>query len=336
MKKFVIFLLVLLTSVITVSNTSYATEDDPVGFTVEAKIPENQLDKEKTYFHLGVKPNTEQILEIKIRSTRKEAVTINPTVTNGVTNNNGMIDYGLDIPLLEDVKEPLTEMVEIPKEYQTVTVENFEEKTIKIKVRTTETPFVGIRLGAIRLLAETPDEKGTVISEYGYTIGMILSEDEKDPFDGGDLELISLEAAVLEGQKSFVAQFTNPDPFILENLNIDMIITKEDDSEFLVTENRKGMRIAPQSQFYYGYKWGMERLEPGMYHVDIAAESNDRNWQWNEVIDVDSKLSNELERNADYKLILPKWTIPLVITLALINLFVICFLFLQQQGVNRK
>lgn len=64
-----------------------------MGYTVEAHIPNNQIDKEKTHFNLLMSPKPEQLIEVTVYNTSDEEITVNITITNAFTNSKGLVIY---------------------------------------------------------------------------------------------------------------------------------------------------------------------------------------------------------------------------------------------------
>lgn len=71
--------------------TSHKT--DEVGFSVEAKLTQNQIDSNVTYFDLKMKPEDTQTLEVEVKNTSSEEITIKVQTITASTNRNGIIDY---------------------------------------------------------------------------------------------------------------------------------------------------------------------------------------------------------------------------------------------------
>lgn len=344
-RKRVFFSFMILLSFLLGNAVVYAEEekksDDPVGFTVETILPENQFDKEQTYFHLAVEPEQKQKLEVKITSTREEPTEIRIFLTDAITNNEGGIDYAQEEPELdESLKIPLTEVASISDEYQTVTVENFEEKIVEIELNVPKEPFAGIKLGAIRFIVNpTDDAEGTVVSKYGYTIGLLLSEDKTDLMTGANLDLMNVSAKVVDGQKAIVAKLQNPEAKILSDLAVEMIVTKKGDKDFKRVENKNNLRMAPNSNFDYSLKWGMEAFEEGTYIIEISANSGDQKWHWKEELIVDRSTAKSVNDGASYKLVLPGWVSYIAITIIILSVSVISYLtydYLENKKVKKK
>src|SRR5690625_6060277 len=85
---------------------SATAKDDQVGYSVQALIPENQLDNKHSYFDLLMEPNQEQELEVIIYNNENEDIVVRITVHHASTNSNGLVVY-------EDQKE-IDSSLEVP------------------------------------------------------------------------------------------------------------------------------------------------------------------------------------------------------------------------------
>jgi len=294
-----------------------------IGFTVEPIIPENQIDKEASYFHLSVEPDEQQEISVRIKSLEKEPVTIELGVNNAVTSSSGIIDYGKEKPILdESLKVPLTTMVTIPKENQKVTVKDFEEKIVKINIHTPKKTFPGIKLGALTFMkAEEKDnkKKAGIINRYGYKIGLILSEDRTTYNEGGDLKLKSIKPGLDNGQKAININFQNPEPKILPKLMIQAKMTKKDSKTVMKELKMTDRSMAPNSNFNFSVPWGMDPIKPGKYTMHIAAQSGDRKWKWDEDFTISESEANKTNKNSVNKYTITKNLRLLVIVVLILN-----------------
>ena len=86
-----IIIMTVIMSFFIVTDSSFAAE---INFSVNTVIPDNQIDKAKTYFNLNMSPNQQQDITTTLKNDTKKDVTINVAVNSAKTNANGVIDYG--------------------------------------------------------------------------------------------------------------------------------------------------------------------------------------------------------------------------------------------------
>lgn len=116
--------------------TSYAEEEKEsqaitenekrAGFTVQAVLPENQVNDRIGYYHLLMEPEQQQTIQVRIVNTSAEKQTYKVEVINAATNRNGLITYDeRDKEPDESMKLPITEVAK-PK-HKEVSVEAYSE-----------------------------------------------------------------------------------------------------------------------------------------------------------------------------------------------------------------
>lgn len=305
--------------------TVHAADDSQsqIGFTVEPVIPDNQIDKDATYYHLAVEPDKEQEISIKVKSLAKEAVTVDIGVTNAVTSTSGVIDYGQEKPVLdESLKVPLTTMVSIPKDEEHVTVQNFEEKTVKITIHPPKEDFSGIKLGALTFMkAEDKNAKkrAGISNRYGYKVGLILSEDRTTYNEGADLKLKKIQPGLDNGMKMININFQNPEPKILPKLKIEAKMTKKGSKEVLKEHELTDRSLAPNSNYNFGVPWGMDPITPGDYTMHIVAQSGDRTWKWDEDFTISAADADKVNKKSVNKYTIAKKMLILIIIVFILN-----------------
>lgn len=314
-------------------------KESPVGFTVEAIIPENQVDKTKSYFYISMRPDQKQKVQVKIKSTRKEPALVSISLTNAVTGDNGTIDYGKKNPALDESLEvPLTDLVTIKEKHKKITVKNFEEKTVEFEVKTPKKKFAGVKLGAIRIMSSDQQETNStstgVTSEYGYTVAFMLTEDNKDFKHGADLKLKLVSPQVEYGQKVIAAKIQNDQPKVLKDLTMEAEITKKDQDVVLKERKMEHMSIAPNSNFNFLVQWGMGDITPGIYTMHLKAAGDDRTWQWDEDFEITGKAAQEINEESVYKVVVPRWVPVTVAILVIILITLVVYLFLRRKKWN--
>src|SRR5690625_4753514 len=105
-----LFTLILIVSIIS-PFTANANSKDHVGYSVQALIPENQLDSKHSYFDLLMKPNQKQALQATIYNDEQEEINVRVTVYNASTNSNGLVVYEEQEEIDSSLKVPLKEIL---------------------------------------------------------------------------------------------------------------------------------------------------------------------------------------------------------------------------------
>lgn len=295
--------------------TAFAEESQsPAGFTVESLPRESQVDTTKSYFYIGVQPEQEQTIQVRIKSTRKEPRTVRIQLNNAVTGPNGVIDYTREEPKLdESLKVPLTDFVQIEGDQKEVTVEKFEEQLITFTIRPPKETFSGVKLGAVRFIGvptEKEEEQGKdgVTQEYAYTIALMVTED-KETFDSGaELQLKNAKLELFGGNRVFVGTIQNDQPKVLTELSIKGYIQQKGSSKRFAQITKENLSVAPNSNFGIHLPAGLENVRPGKYIMTLVARGDDREWKWTKEFQVGEKEAAKINKDAVFRLYLPKWT----------------------------
>lgn len=62
-------------------------------FAVTAVIPENQIDKNQTYFDLKMQPGQKQTIQVQMKNDTNKEVVVESFANTAITNSNGITDY---------------------------------------------------------------------------------------------------------------------------------------------------------------------------------------------------------------------------------------------------
>ncbi|HHD1574546.1 TPA: DUF916 and DUF3324 domain-containing protein [Enterococcus faecium] len=296
--KLSLICIILLLSFI-VKNTVYAEE--AIGFSVSPIFSEHQIDSDLGYFYLRTEPATAQELKITVKSLREEPTTIKVHVNDAVTNDNVSVEYSNDNPKLDtSLENPLSRLISIEEEEKEITVSNYEERIVTLTLAVPKDPFTGIKLGGIRFIEQPAKEdkaKG-LTNRYGYTVGVMVTQDNEPFNEGADLKMKEVGATLSRGMKVVYATLQNPEPKLLGNLNMEATVYKKGEKKPLLTENQKKLSVAPNSTFSYYIPWGLKDLKAGWYEIHLTATSGEREWKWIESFEIGAKEAAKINSQA--------------------------------------
>ncbi|MBO1090127.1 DUF916 and DUF3324 domain-containing protein [Enterococcus hirae] len=294
------FFSLLLVIISLIFNQKVAHAEESIGFSVSPIFSEKQISSDLGYFYLTTEPNTTQEIKITVKSLRKEPTTISVHVNDAVTNDNVSVEYSNDTPELDDsLKNPLSELLQVKENEQEITVSTFEEKIVTLTLTLPKDPFSGIKLGGIRFIEKPQeDESEGLTNRYGYTVGVMLTQDNEPFNEGADLQLNEVGATLNRGMKVVYAMLQNPEPKLLGGLTIDATVYKEGETEPLLSETRQQLSVAPNSSFSYFIPWGIKDLKAGTYKLKMVANSRENSWEWIETFDVGAKKAAEINAQA--------------------------------------
>lgn len=328
---------VILLSSFLFSTTGFAEEaesegqpENDVGFAVEPIQTTTQIDPQKGFYFIKVAPDEPQELAIKIRSTNEAPETVKIYVKNAYTNQNGVIDYDNEDYIrdgtLKDSVEELTEVAE-----SEVTVQNYEEKIVKITVTPPAAKFSGVKGGAICVMkADSKDAEG-LSSTFGYRIGLLISTDSEVYDDGSSLNLLSVFTTVYQGKRVIQARMQNPEAKILNDLTIETKLYQKGSSKVLKSRSTNHMRMAPNSQFDFSTNWGIDPLKSGAYTLKVRAQSGENTWEWEEDFVIGDTQAKQINEEASYTITYPEWVPIVVLLLGVTSITLIGCLYVRRK-----
>lgn len=244
-------------------------------FAVNPVIPENQLDKEKTYFDLEMAPGTVQTVEVQLRNDTDQEVVIAPGIASATTNLNGVVEYGAnDIEPDESLAYNMADLIEVPEE---ITIPKQSQITLPLKITMPSKRVKGVIAGGLTLKetinedeTEASEEQGLAIkNEYAYVVAILMrqSTEEVRP----DLHLIDVAPGQVNSRNTINVTLQNPEAAYLNSLRLINEVTKKGQSDVLYATDTSRMQMAPNSRFSYPISLEGQRLEAGTYVLTSVA-----------------------------------------------------------------
>lgn len=245
-------------------------------FSVETVQPKSQVDKNKTYFDIAVKPKENQELVIHMRNDTAKSVVIQPKISSATTNLNGVVEYSPnDIKKDESLVYDLAKLVTTEKE---ITIPKKGSYDLKLKVKAPDKAFDGIIAGGITLKEtvvekEVAEEKAgglAIKNEFSYVVAIVMHSNEKSI--APDLKLNKSFPDQVNARNVIMNTLQNNQPTYLNNLKIISEVTKEGDAKPLYSFTKdESMQVAPNSSFNFPIPLKGEKLKAGKYNVAISA-----------------------------------------------------------------
>ncbi|MDF9825466.1 hypothetical protein M2475_001931 [Breznakia sp. PF5-3] len=330
LKKFIIFTF-LSTMVFGVAVSSAHAEEPTVSFSVSAIIPDNQIDKELTYFDLLMEPNKEQTIQIVITNTSNEPIIAKTQINAASTGTNGVIAYSIPGVRDKSMKHSIEDIATI-KEAEIEIAAN-SNKVVDIQLKMPKEKYDGVVLGGIYVTAknknetkdDSKDEGIEIKNEIAYALGLKLTETKATVEPNINLKAIgpSLEAL----RTAMKINLQNSEAVIMKNVKIDAQIYKKGSNEVLHSAMSETAEIAPNSNFNFIVDWENETIEPGTYRLKMKVDYEDKSWEWDEEFEVkndDAKEVNEEAINTEEEF--PYWILFIVGGIALVAVVYLAFI----------
>ncbi|WP_314062759.1 DUF916 and DUF3324 domain-containing protein [uncultured Vagococcus sp.] len=272
--KLIMSILLFLSIVGGVSQTAFA---DSTPISVKAILPDNQHDKNVSYYNLMMKAGATQEIELQLFNSSDEDAVAEVSLTAATTNDNGLIDYNLpDKEIDKSLLYPFNKIASTPKE---VTIPAKKDVMTKVTIEMPVMEFDGMILGGInvkakKVEAEEKSESGgmKIENEMSYAIGVVLQENE-NPVKT-DMSLERVFASAVMGANTTKATLQNPTSAVMEDVSIEAKVYKKGNDTVLFETKKDGYRMAPNSSFDFGVGLGNKPYVTGDYVMKVTATSD--------------------------------------------------------------
>ncbi|EAD3310049.1 DUF916 and DUF3324 domain-containing protein [Listeria monocytogenes] len=295
MKKTFFSLLFIIPLLVTCSHfTEVKAAEGDVGYSVQAQIPSNQIDKKQTYFDLKMQPKQKQTVEIDVMNSSNEEIQVEAAINYATTNRTGVIDYSQNNLAKKDksLEHPLSELAKIPDGQKLLTIPVNGKKTVQVTIEMPVEPIDGVVLGAVQVkkknTMEAKESKGVSLkNEYSYIVGMQLSETDKQIKP--HMNLLSIKPTLINYHTAIAAKLQNNQPVIIKNLSIDAKVYQQNKDKMLYQTKKTDMTMAPNSNFEFGIDWENQPLKEGKYRLKMTATNGVETWEWDETFTIGKK-----------------------------------------------
>lgn len=297
MKKLFLIVMGILVSLSFFPSTGFAAD---MNYSVRAVIPDNQVDKTKTYFDLRMKPGQKQKVTLHFENNASEQVQIEVSPNTATTNRNGVIDYSTSKKKVDpSLKYDFSKLVTGEK---VVTLNAKEKKDVDYEITMPEKEFDGILLGGFYIhkkQADTDKDKDSSVqikNDYSYVIGARLSENDKAV--SPKLKLNQIKAGLENYHTVVNANLQNATPVIISNMKIDAKVTKSGSSKVLHQVVKENQSMAPNSNYNFSIPWDDEELKAGKYHLSMTAkDASGHHWKFEKDFTIGSN-AKEINKEA--------------------------------------
>ncbi|MFR3685406.1 MAG: DUF916 and DUF3324 domain-containing protein [Enterococcus sp.] len=282
------------------------------GFTVQAVLPENQLNDRISFYHLLMKPEQQQTIEVRVINNSEKKQTYKIEVINAATNKNGLITYDeRDKKPDESMKLPIADVAK-PK-HKEASVDAFSEGKAEIELQMPAESFQGILLGGIRVSLKSDDteeeSKGmSVKNTYGYAIGLVLTEQDFAPIYGEtELKLQKLQPEIDYGSKVLEASIQNPHPEAMQKLAAEGKIVRKGQKKTLADNKLENVKIAPNSVFPFQVDWGMQEVAAGEYTFIGKIKGQTKTWDFKQDFTITREMAQKMNKQTAFRIFIPSW-----------------------------
>lgn len=333
MKKKLSLFFIFVLYIVVCAVPTYADEKaaSPLGFSYEVVKPENQKNNEVGYFDLKMTPGQKQNVQIQLTNGGEEPYEVVVSLNGAKTNGNGVIEYGP--AKIDNDKSLKYDFVDVVKAPESIVVPAKSTIPLDLEITMPEASFDGVISGGIQLKGKTDEEalkkQSGVINEYAFMIGMLLSE--TDTVVKPKLELNRVYAGLSNYRNSVFVNFSNVEAAYLENLTLEVQITKSGEEAVLYDTKKANMRVAPNSLVDFPISMNGEKMVPGKYRAKINATSGEDKWSWDQEFEITDEDADKYN-SQDVDLVQEQginWMLVGIIAAGLILLLVIIFVIVR-------
>lgn len=264
------------------STYAHAKEENPsydkVGYSVEAILPENQVNSLVTYFDIEMSQKQEQTLRLKIYNHTNEEIKILGGINFAATNENGILVYDGSVSEYdESMKYPFNRIAELnQKEY---TIKSKGQSIVEINVKAPSEKFDGEILGGIylkRVFEKKKNNKQNSIgieNEYAYAVAIRIKEKDNNEEVKGNIELKEVFPSLIHHRTGLQTEFRNTTPTLISKLNFIGEVYREGSDRPLYRRSVEQFSVAPNSKFNFPISFENKPLKEGNYIFKGSAKN---------------------------------------------------------------
>lgn len=283
------------------------------GFTVQAVLPDNQLNDRVSFYHLLMTPEQKQTIQVKIMNNSEKKQTYKVEVINAATNRNGLITYDeRDKKPDASMKLPIVNVAK-PKNKE-VSVDAYSEGRADIDIEMPAESFQGILLGGVRISLKSDEKEEeesqgmSVRNTYGYAIGLVLTEQDFAPVYGEtELKLTKVQPELDYGSKVLEASIQNPHPEAMQKLVAEGKIVRKGQKKALAKNKLENVKIAPNSVFPFQIDWGMQEVAAGDYTFIGKIKGEKKSWEFEKDFTITRELAKKMNKQSAFRIFIPNW-----------------------------
>ncbi|MDR0879756.1 MAG: DUF916 and DUF3324 domain-containing protein [Clostridioides sp.] len=270
-------------------------------FTVSANIPENQVDKSKSYFDVLVTPGQQETLEVVVKNTGDKDIIILPTVNSATSSPTGVINYGdTDAKKDSTLKYSMKDIIKVDKE---VSIPKNSEKVVQFKLTAPAEKFDGILAGGFTFRQKEEEKKteetqttgANIKNTYAFIIGVVLHQDDSKNINA-DLRLNDVKATQSNARTIIASNLQNPVPRYIRDMSIKTKVYKKGDKakKTLFSASDEKFQMAPNSNFDHMTRLNGERIEAGTYYMHLEANAGANHWEFDKEFTVTDDQAKDL------------------------------------------
>lgn len=261
------------------------TSANQLTFSVTPVLPDNQVDKTDGFFNLKLGAGESEDLTLRYQNNTKRPVTVTTKVAPASTNNNGVVEYGLNKIKADTTRQfNMQDLVNVPEK---VDLAAGETKEVPVHVSMPNQAYAGIIAGGLTFSDETQNQqnmdvksKGMAIKNiYSFQLGLLMRQSKDaaysdDQIQQSGLKMHEVKPTQINYRNVVTANLQNPLNVYVNQMAVVAKISKVGSSQIIYQSKKDNMQMAPNTNFDYPIALGAgEAMKPGKYKLDLMAYS---------------------------------------------------------------
>lgn len=321
---------ILMMSMIFITTTVNTFAEEGLGFEVRAIHSSTQIDRELGYYYVQTDPGESQNIKVAVSNTSDKEKKIELVVENGISQSNGNIGYSSDLEKIDDtLKNPITEIL-IPDE-KVFSIPPGEEKIATLKLNPPATKYEGVKVGQIIIREFNDSDKSGVGEVYQYSLGFVTSETGEPFNDGNQLDFGDVTPSVVNGQRVVALSIVNPEPKLIEGLQVDSYVTEKGDKSRIKEVQIKNFSFAPNSKVDFLLPWGLSNFTSGDYTYYFTAKNEYDSFQYEKDFTIRGNDAKNLNNETAFSVITPNSIKIAIISINLLSVIIFIFIILRNK-----
>lgn len=272
-----------------------------LNFSVDPHLPENQINKDHTYFDLLMKPSDKQKVKINLRNDTDKEVIVEAVVSPATTNLNGVVEYGPSNNQLNETA-PYNISTVVRTSEREVHIPAKGQSDLEILIDMPDKSFKGKLAGGINLFqkANEDDEQKSkegkqglaIENKFGYALAIILQESLEEV--APELELIKVAPGQVNARNVINATLKNTSPTYINKISVNTKINKKGEKESLYSSKKEDMQMSPSSFLVYPVPLEGKKLMGGKYELTMEVSSSKKTWSFKKEFEIASDIAKKL------------------------------------------
>jgi hypothetical protein len=264
-------------------------------FSVDLEIPDNQIDKEKTYLDLLMEPDQTQKIPYTLYNDTDQDVTVEVLIHSATTNSNGVIEYGESLSEIDDsLTYDMAEIVSTPDE---VVIPAKGSITEELEIQAPAKEFAGVIAGGITFQEKQEDTVDTsqtvgVVNRFSQVKAILIQTSEKEVTP--DFVLKKAYPDQSNVRNVIAVNLQNPQAAYMFDVQTTINIYKKGEDKAYLTLEKEGINIAPNTNFSLNVPLEGQKLEAGKYEAVVDASWQEETWNLKTEFEISGDKAKEL------------------------------------------